>query len=79
MHFQLQHYDRVKSTLQNNRQLGMALLEGYDQIPQPTLDVYRYAARRARPCPAQGRQVANLLWRLLPCSRVVCLWMWLAR
>ncbi len=37
VHFLLQHYDRVKSTLQNNRQLGMALLEGYDQIPQQTL------------------------------------------
>jgi hypothetical protein len=37
----MRHYDRVKSTLQTNKQLGMALLEGYDQIPQPTLDVYR--------------------------------------
>ena len=44
LHFPLQHYDRVKSTLQDSRQLGMALLEGYDQIPQPTLDVYRCAA-----------------------------------
>ena len=41
LHFPVQQYDRVKSTLQSNRQLGMALLEGYDQIPQPTLDVYR--------------------------------------
>ena len=41
LHFPLQQYDRVKLTLQSNCKLGMALLEGYDQIPQPTLDVYR--------------------------------------
>ena len=39
--FPLRHYDRVRSTLQTNKQLGLALLEGYDQIPHPTLDVYR--------------------------------------
>jgi len=70
VHFELQHYDRVKSTLQNNRQLGMALLEGYDQIPQPTLDVYRYASGAPHPGPAQG-----LLWRSLPCMCVFCQWM----
>lgn len=41
LHFPLQHYDRIKSKLQSNRKLGMALLEGYDQIPLQTLDVYR--------------------------------------
>ena len=44
LEFPLRHYDRVRSTLQTNKQLGMALLEGYDQIPQPTLDVYRQEA-----------------------------------